>query len=64
MAFNCNATAVIFAHNHPSGIAEPSNADKHITQKLKDALALIDIRVLDHFVVGETCISFAEREYL
>ncbi|MCD9479387.1 hypothetical protein CTM70_18115 [Photobacterium phosphoreum] len=64
MAFNCNATAVIFAHNHPSGIAEPSNADKHITQKLKDALALIDIRVLDHFVVGETCISFAERGYL
>ncbi|PSU66918.1 hypothetical protein C9J20_11505 [Photobacterium phosphoreum] len=64
MAFNCNAAAVIFAHNHPSGIAELSNADKHITQKLKDALALIDIRVLDHFVVGETCISFAERGYL
>ncbi|MCD9474999.1 hypothetical protein CTM76_11340 [Photobacterium phosphoreum] len=64
MAFNCNAAAVIFAHNHPSGIAEPSNADKQITQKLKDALALIDIRVLDHFVVGETCISFAERGYL
>ena len=64
MAFNCNAAAVIFAHNHPSGIAEPSNADKHITQKLRDALALIDIRVLDHFVVGETCVSFAERGYL
>ena len=64
VAFNCNAAAVIFAHNHPSGIAEPSNADKQITQKLKDALALIDIRVLDHFVVGETCISFAERGYL
>ncbi|PSV71985.1 hypothetical protein CTM77_06330 [Photobacterium phosphoreum] len=64
MAFNCNAAAVIFAHNHPSGIADPSNADKQITQKLKDALALIDIRVLDHFVVGETCISFAERGYL
>ncbi|MCD9483964.1 hypothetical protein GLP25_12265 [Photobacterium phosphoreum] len=61
MAFNCNAAAVIFAHNHPSGIAKPSNADKQITQKLRDALALIDIRVLDHFVVGETCISFAER---
>ena len=64
VAFNCNAAAVIFAHNHPSGIAEPSNADKHITQKLRDALALIDIRVLDHFVVGETCVSFAERGYL
>lgn len=64
VAFNYNAAAVIFAHNHPSGIAEPSNADKQITQKLKDALALIDIRVLDHFVVGETCISFAERGYL
>ncbi|PSV22280.1 DNA repair protein RadC [Photobacterium sp. GB-56] len=64
VAFNCNAAAVIFAHNHPSGIAEPSNADKQITQKLKDALALIDIRVLDHFVVGDTCISFAERGYL
>ncbi|PSV07885.1 hypothetical protein C0W96_01125 [Photobacterium kishitanii] len=64
VAFNCNAAAVIFAHNHPSGIAEPSNADKQITQKLRDALSLIDIRVLDHFVVGETCISFAERGYL
>ena len=64
VAFNCNAAAVIFAHNHPSGIAEPSNADKQITQKLRDALSLIDIRVLDHFVVGETCVSFAERGYL
>ncbi|WP_058120032.1 RadC family protein [Photobacterium kishitanii] len=64
VAFNCNAAAVIFAHNHPSGIAEPSNADKQITQKLRDALALIDIRMLDHFVVGETCISFAEQGYL
>ncbi|PSV44867.1 RadC family protein [Photobacterium indicum] len=59
-----NAAAVIFAHNHPSGISEPSDADKRITQKLKDALALIDVRVLDHFVVGETCVSFAERGYL
>ena len=64
VVFSCNAAAVIFAHNHPSGIAEPSNADKHITQKLRDALALIDIRVLDHFVVGESCVSFAERGYL
>lgn len=59
-----NAAAVIFAHNHPSGISDPSDADKRITQKLKDALALIDVRVLDHFVVGETCVSFAERGYL
>lgn len=64
LALNYNAAAVIFAHNHPSGIAEPSNADKQITRKLKDALALIDVRVLDHFVVGDTCISFAERGYL
>lgn len=56
-----NAAAVIFAHNHPSGVAEPSMADKHITEKLKSALALIDVRVLDHIVVGETQVSFAER---
>jgi DNA repair protein RadC len=56
-----NAAAVIFAHNHPSGVAEPSTADKHITEKLKSALALIDVRVLDHIVVGETLVSFAER---
>ena len=48
-----NAAAVIFAHNHPSGIAEPSAADKHITEKLKQALALFDIRVLDHFIIGD-----------
>jgi DNA repair protein RadC len=56
-----NAAAVIFAHNHPSGVAEPSMADKNITQKLTSALALIDVRVLDHIVVGETQVSFAER---
>jgi DNA repair protein RadC len=56
-----NAAAVIFAHNHPSGVAEPSMADKNITQKLISALALIDVRVLDHIVVGETQVSFAER---
>jgi len=56
-----NASAVIFAHNHPSGIAEPSEADKRITIKLKDALGLIDVRVLDHVVVGKTAVSFAER---
>lgn len=48
-----NAAAVIFAHNHPSGVAEPSQADLRITQRLKDALALIEVRVLDHFIVGE-----------
>ena len=55
----------MFFHNHPSGVAEPSNADQAITRRLKEALALIDIRVLDHFVVtaGES-ISFAERGLL
>ena len=56
-----NAAAVIFAHNHPSGNAEPSQSDKHITGRLKEALALIDVRVLDHFVVGDEVVSFAER---
>lgn len=60
-ALNHNAAAVIFAHNHPSGIAEPSQADKRITQRLIDALKLVDIRVLDHIVVGEDCVSFAEK---
>jgi len=60
-ALHHGAAAVIFAHNHPSGVAEPSMADKNITQKLTSALALIDVRVLDHIVVGETQVSFAER---
>lgn len=55
---------VIVAHNHPSGVAEPSAADRHITQRLKDALALIDVRVLDHIVVGDDIVSFAERGLL
>ena len=59
-----NAAAVIFAHNHPSGVAEPSKADEAITKRLKDALSLIDVRVLDHLVVGEEVISFAERGLL
>ena len=60
-----NAAAVIFAHNHPSGIAEPSQADVAITRKLQSALATIDVRVLDHFVVGDPeVISFAERGLL
>jgi DNA repair protein RadC len=61
-ALGLNTAAVIFAHNHPSGIAEPSEADKHITQRLKQALNLIDVRVLDHFIIGEgTAFSFAEH---
>ena len=64
-ALSHNAAAVIFAHNHPSGVAEPSEADKIITQRLKDALALVDIRVLDHFIIGEgRAVSFAERGLL
>jgi len=60
-----NAAAVIFAHNHPSGIAEPSRADELLTQSLKQALALVDIRALDHFVVaGSALVSFAERGLL
>ena len=60
-----NAAAVILVHNHPSGLAEPSQADELITRRLKDALALVDIRVLDHLVVGDAiCESFAERGLL
>lgn len=64
-ALTLNAAAVMFFHNHPSGVAEPSNADEAITRRLKDALALVDIRVLDHFIVtaGES-LSFAERGLL
>ncbi|MGM0569319.1 RadC family protein [Marinobacter sp.] len=61
-ALDHNAAAVIFAHNHPSGIAEPSQADISLTRRLKDALGLVDIRVLDHMVVGHgEIISLAER---
>lgn len=60
-----NAAAVIFAHNHPSGIAEPSYADKSLTTRLKEALALVDVRVLDHIVIGaEGTTSFAEAGLL
>ncbi|MEZ8105848.1 MULTISPECIES: RadC family protein [Vibrio] len=59
-----NAAAVIMAHNHPSGDSTPSQADRRITERLKDALALVDVRVLDHIVTGETCTSFAERGWL
>jgi len=62
---NNNAAAVIFAHNHPSGVAEPSRADELLTQALKQALALLDIRTLDHFVIaGSQLVSFAERGLL
>jgi DNA repair protein RadC len=61
-ALKNNAAAVILAHNHPSGIAEPSQADKLITTKLQQALQLVDINVLDHIIVGgENCVSFAQR---
>ena len=64
-ALQHNAAAVILAHNHPSGVAEPSHADRAITIRLRDALALIDVRVLDHFVVGDAeVVSFAERGLL
>ncbi|MFL9799178.1 DNA repair protein RadC [Vibrio cyclitrophicus] len=63
-ALNHNAAAVVFAHNHPSGVAEPSHADRRITQRLVDALKLVDIRVLDHIVVGEDCVSFAEKGWV
>jgi DNA repair protein RadC len=57
-----NAAALIFAHNHPSGVAEPSQSDRMLTDALKQALALVDVRVLDHFIVaGSGCLSFAER---
>jgi DNA repair protein RadC len=60
-----NAAGMIFAHNHPSGVAEPSHADELLTQALKQALALVEIRTLDHFVVaGSRIVSFAERGLL
>ncbi|MGC3983103.1 MAG: DNA repair protein RadC [Steroidobacteraceae bacterium] len=60
-----NAAAVIFSHNHPSGISDPSHADELITRRLKDALSMVDIRVLDHIVTGgATTCSFAERGLL
>lgn len=59
-----NAAAIVLAHNHPSGVAEPSQADKEITQKIKGALEIIDVRVLDHFIIGDNVVSFAERGLL
>ncbi|MBZ0142169.1 MAG: DNA repair protein RadC, partial [Rhodocyclaceae bacterium] len=65
-ALACNAFAVIFAHNHPSGVSEPSPADRALTGSLKAALALVDVAVLDHFIVAgrEHPLSFAERGLL
>ena len=64
-ALAANAAAVIFAHNHPSGVAQPSQADELLTRNLKDALALVDVKVLDHFVIaGSASLSFAERGLL
>lgn len=61
-ALRHNAAATIFAHNHPSGYAEPSDADRRITERLKKALALVEVRVLDHLIVGsKEIVSFAER---
>ncbi|VAX09507.1 UPF0758 family protein [hydrothermal vent metagenome] len=60
-----NAAAIILAHNHPSGVAEPSQSDTHITQRLKEALALVDVRVIDHIIVGDgEMTSLAERGLL
>ena len=64
-ALKYQAAAVIFAHNHPSGVAEPSTSDRRLTERLCGALALVDIRVLDHFVIGEgPPVSFAERGWM
>jgi DNA repair protein RadC len=64
-ALRINAAAVIFAHNHPSGVAQPSQSDELLTRNLKEALSLIEVKVLDHFIVaGSQAISFAERGLL
>ena len=65
LALQRNSAAVIIAHNHPSGVAEPSQADEMITQRVKEALALVDIRLLDHIIIGDgTSVSLAERGVL
>ena len=64
-ALGHNAAAVVMAHNHPSGVAEPSDDDRKVTKRLTEALSLVDIRVLDHVVVGHgQSVSFAERGWL
>lgn len=65
LILNKNAAAIILAHNHPSGVAEPSEADRQVTRKIQQALSTIDVPVLDHFVIGMgQAVSFAERGYL
>jgi len=66
LALGHNAAAVIFAHNHPSGVPEPSQADIHLTNALRQALSLVDVRTIDHLVVGGNAspVSFAERGLL
>jgi DNA repair protein RadC len=64
-ALALNAAALIVAHNHPSGVAEPSAADEAMTRRLRDALALVEVRLLDHFIVGDGHpVSLAERGLL
>ena len=64
-ALRHNAAALILAHNHPSGVAEPSEADKHLTRQLQKALGLVEVRVLDHIVIGDgEAVAFAERGWL
>lgn len=64
-ALRYNAAAVILAHNHPSGLPEPSSADRAITQQIKQALALVEVRLLDHFVIGGMqAVSMAERGWV
>ena len=64
-ALGANAAAVIFAHNHPSGVAQPSQADELLTRNLREALSMVDVKVLDHFIIaGNQAISFAERGLL
>ena len=63
-ALQKNAAACILAHNHPSGVSTASNADRAITRRLNDALSLVDVRVLDHIIVAEDCLSFAEAGLL
>jgi DNA repair protein RadC len=63
-ALSINASAAILAHNHPSGVAEPSAADRAITKELRDALTLVGVRILDHIVVGAECVSMAGRGLL
>ena len=63
-AMKHNCSAVILAHNHPSGVSDPSQSDHRITDKIKGVLSLVDVRTLDHFIIGEDVLSFAEKGYL